>query len=577
MFDHYYQAELSYLREMGRSFARKHPALAGMLAERSTDPDVERLLEGFVFVAARLRQRIDDAAPELIESLVELLLPHALRPTPAASIVQFCAPTKAARGRVRVERGTRLLSKPAHGTRCTFTTTRAVDLLPVQLVSCRLDDGRSVKPELCLRFEAEPGAESAVYGREGLRLHLHGEHALTTQLYLWLARHLSGVSLRAADGRSVELGADSVRLPGFGNHDSLLPWPAFSPHSARVLLEYVTLPSKFLFIDIVALDRAAHVASSSFELVLRFQKPPPLPSRLPEHTLRLHCAPIVNLFEVAAEPLRVGIDERASLLRAAGVDPSHMEVFSVQSVTGIAPSAERRVYPPFHSFEQATRPASDVGYYKLTRALSPVDEGTHTSLALHRSPEATLVRERETLSIELLCTNRGLPVELQVGDVATASSDLPSGVTFSNIARLSPPLRAPLGSDLLWRLVSQLAITRRSLADRDTLIALLSSYQLHDQSDRADTRAQRARVAAIRSVGVETVTRVLGGVAARGSMYRVELDQAGFASEGDVFLFGKVLHRVLALDAHVNTFADLHVSISPSQLSFRYAAELSPQ
>lgn len=574
MFDHYYQAELSHLRELGRSFAHKHPALAGMLAERSTDPDVERLLEGFAFVAARLRQRIDDAAPELIESLVELLLPHALRPTPASSIVEFRHTSAPARGRVHVERGTRLLAKPANGTRCTFTTTRAIDVLPLQLVSSRLEEGAGTKPELVLRFEAEPGTEPAIYRREGLCLYLHGEHALTTQLLLWLARHLSSVSLRAPDGTCVELGADVVRLPGFANEDTLLPWPMFSPHSARLLLEYVTLPSKFLFFDIVALDRAAHLASSSFELVLRFSKPPPLPSRLPEHTLRLHCVPIVNLFEVSAEPLRVGVDERPTLLRAAGVDPSHMEVFSVRSVTGITPGAGRRDYPPFHSFQQASPLAADFGHYKLTRLPSPVDDGTHTSLTLHRALETALVRARETLSIELLCTNRCLPLELQVGDVAVASADLPSGLTFSNITRVSPPVRAPLGTDLLWQLVSQLALTRRSLADRDALTALLSSFGLHDGSDLAERRAQRARVAALRSVHVETVTRVVGGVAARGSLYRIELEQAGFTSEGDAFLFAAVLHRILALDAHVNTFSDLHVTLMPSQLSFRYAAEL---
>jgi type VI secretion system protein ImpG len=468
-----------------------------------------------------------------------------------------------------------LLARPVQGTRCTFTTTRAVDVLPLQLVSSRLDEATGTRPELVLRFEAEPGTESAIYRREGLGLHLHGEHALTTQLFLWLARHLGSVSLRAPDGACVELGADAVRLPGFTNTDTLLPWPAFSPHSARVLLEYATLPSKFLFFDVVALDRAAHLASSSFELVLRFVKPPPLPTRLPEHTLRLHCVPIINLFEVSAEPLRVSTDERATLLRAAGVDPSHMEVFSVQSVTGIAPGAERRDYPPFHSFQQASLSAADGGHYKLTRVPSPVDEGTHTSLTLHRELETTPLRGRETLSIELLCTNRSLPLELQVGDVAVASSDLPSGLTFSNIARLSPPVRAPLGTDLLWQLVSQLALTRRSLADRDALAALLSSFGLHDRSELADRRAQRARIAALRSVQVETVTRVIGGVVARGSLYRVELDQAGFGSEGDAFLFGAVLHRVLALDALVNTFADLHVTLAPSQRSFRYAAELS--
>ena len=585
MFDNYYQAELSSLRELGRSFAGKHPALAGMLSERGTDPDVERLLEGFAFVAARLHQRIDDAVPELIESLLELLLPHTLRPTPAASIVEFRSQARTQRGKLRVERGTRLSSRPARGTHCTFTTAHPLDVSPLRLVASRLDDGSSTRPELTLRFEAEPGTESLWLGaqgatrsstarRAGLRLHLHGELATTTQLYLWFARHLSGVSVRASDG-SVALGPDAVRLSGFDEHEALLPWPAFSAHSARILLEYFTLPAKFLFVELTELERAAQLASGSFEVVFCFHKPPPLASRLPDDVLRLHCVPVVNLFEVSAEPVRAGIDERATLLRAAGVEPAHMEVFSVQSVIGTTRGAERRSYQPFHSFQHAQSAAHDFAYYKLTRRPSPVDDGTHTLLSLQRAPESALARDRETLSIELLCTNRALPAELQTGDICVPTTDVPSGLSFANLSHISPAVSAPLGSDRLWHLLSHSAATRRSLADREVLVSMLSLYGLPEQSDLAEARSKRAKIEAICSVRVETITRVVGGVAARGSLYRVELDRAGFASDGDAFLFGAVLHQVFALDAQVNSFADLCVTLSPSALQWRYLAEPS--
>ena len=78
-FNHYYQAELTYLRDMGRAFAEAHPTVAGLLSERGTDPDVERLLEGFAFLTGRIHQRIDAALPTLVEGLTEMLLPHFTR------------------------------------------------------------------------------------------------------------------------------------------------------------------------------------------------------------------------------------------------------------------------------------------------------------------------------------------------------------------------------------------------------------------------------------------------------------------------------------------------------------------
>ncbi len=573
MFETYFQAERSYFRDMGRAFAEKHPALAGMLAERGTDPDVERLLEGFAFMTARLRQRIDDAAPELVETLAELLMPHLVRPTPASTIVEFRPAAKSLRGRLRVERGARLLSKAVRGTRCTFTTARALDILPLRLLGFRLDDTAQSRPELTLRFELEPGGEPSVFTREGVRLHLHGESPTVSQLYLWLSSYVASVAVRSAQG-SVELAPRSVRPIGFDRGDALFPWPAFSPHSVRALLEYFTLPAKFLFVDLTDLDRAAHLATSSFELCLRFHKPPALPTRLPDDALRLHCTPAVNLFEVGAEPVRAGFDERPTLLRAGGIDPAHMEVFSVRSVTGLH-RRERAIYEPFHSFRHALPGARHAGFYKLTRQPSPVDDGMHTSLSLQRGA-ALPDGSEEALSIELTCTNRSLTQELQADDINTPSADIPSGVAFSNIARVSAPARPPLGSDLLWHFLSHLACSRRSLADAPVLKTLLSLYAASDRTDHAASRVHRARIEAIASVRAETVTRVVRGVAAHGSRYDIELDQSGFASEGDAFLFGSVLHQLLAVDARLNTFADLRLSLSPSGSQFRYDAELAP-
>ena len=83
----YYQDELAYLRELGREFAEAHPALAPMLAERSGDPDVERLLEGVAFLTGRVRQKLDDELPQAIQGIAQLLFPDLVRPMPAAAML----------------------------------------------------------------------------------------------------------------------------------------------------------------------------------------------------------------------------------------------------------------------------------------------------------------------------------------------------------------------------------------------------------------------------------------------------------------------------------------------------------
>ena len=90
----YYERELTYLRQMGGEFARKYPRVAGRLLldpDSCGDPHVERLLEGFAFMAARVHRRLDDDFPQLSESLLNLLYPSYLRPIPSMTIVE-CLP-----------------------------------------------------------------------------------------------------------------------------------------------------------------------------------------------------------------------------------------------------------------------------------------------------------------------------------------------------------------------------------------------------------------------------------------------------------------------------------------------------
>ena len=89
MFSKFYQSELAFLRATGSAYAEAHPQAAGFLSGRGNDPDVERLLEGFAFLAARIRERLEDGLPEVTHDLTELLLPQYLRPLPAATVVEF--------------------------------------------------------------------------------------------------------------------------------------------------------------------------------------------------------------------------------------------------------------------------------------------------------------------------------------------------------------------------------------------------------------------------------------------------------------------------------------------------------
>src|SRR6201995_1107677 len=87
----YYERELAYVRQLGAEFAQKYPRVASRLLlepDRCDDPHVERLLEGFAFMAARVHLRVDDDFPEITSALLGIVSPHYLRPIPSMSVVE---------------------------------------------------------------------------------------------------------------------------------------------------------------------------------------------------------------------------------------------------------------------------------------------------------------------------------------------------------------------------------------------------------------------------------------------------------------------------------------------------------
>src|SRR4051794_541404 len=89
----YYERELSFLRDMGSEFAEKYPKIASRLlidpTNESADPHVERIVQAFALLAARVHVKLDDDFPEITEALLSIVYPHLIRPIPSMAVVEF--------------------------------------------------------------------------------------------------------------------------------------------------------------------------------------------------------------------------------------------------------------------------------------------------------------------------------------------------------------------------------------------------------------------------------------------------------------------------------------------------------
>ncbi|MBN1850092.1 MAG: type VI secretion system baseplate subunit TssF [Deltaproteobacteria bacterium] len=551
MFNRYFQQELDNLKDLGAEFSKAHPALAPMLSGRSTDPDVDRLLEGTAFLTALLRQKLDDEFPEIIHELVQLIWPHYLRPLPSASIVAF-TPKPILKQSLIIPKGVQLASTPIEETSCLFQTCYPVEVHPLRVLDASLVETSGQSPAIRLSMEFL-GANLEDWRPTSLRFFLGGDYPTAADLYLILRRYVKSIHIQSeGSSNGVILTPEHLKPVGFSLMDGIIPYPANSFPGYRTIQEYFILPEKFLFLDLIGWEHWQERGSGNrFEVRFELNQIPMMIPRLKTNHFVLSATPVINVFPFDADPIRLDHRKTEYRVRPSSRKDTHYQIYSIEKVTGfIQGTAEERTYLPFEYF--SPKPKADPVYH-ITIKHSPVRSGIDLYLSVAYPPESGLPAS-ETLSIELLCTNGFLPQAIRAGDISLPTSSSPEQVTFKNLSPPSSHILPPVGTALLWRLISHLSLNYASLASTKNIQELLSLYLFQDPHKPEGFLANQKRIAGIQSIQSMGADRLVSGVMMRGREIQLEARHDHFASQGDLFLFGSVLDSFLGSYASMNTF-----------------------
>ena len=555
MIDKYYQRELSKLRDLASEFAKTHPALAPMLSGRSSDPDVERLLEGTAFLSGMIYEKLDNDFPEIVHGLVKLIFPHYLRPIPSATLIRF-TPKASLRETITIKKGTSIKSVKSQGESCTFTTSYDVELSPLSVasVSFSTPGGGSGLLQIRLRLR---GMDLASFKPDSIRFHLAGSFSDASKRYMFFFNRLRHVRIKSRDGCSADLGVSAVNPVGFNSENYIIPFPDRSFPGYRILQEFFILPEKFLFFDINGLGQwKKRGTDPEFTLEFEFAN---LPSELPpmrEEHFQLFVSPALNLFHYQADPILLDHTKKEYPIRVGGENPEHYQIYSINKVTGLAQGTlKKREYLPFELFnpQVETTPV-----YALNHRLSPLDAKAEIHLSV-AYPGGRPDSDLETLSLEIMCTNASLPDSLGVGDVRIPTYNSPELAEFSNIIPPTAPVQPPLGRNMLWRLLSHLFLNYLSVATAENLRSILKLYIFTETTNRAAVLANTQRVEAISEIKVKASDQFVNGQLLRGQEILIRLDRQAFTGNGDMFLFGSVLDVFLGNYAAVNSYTRLTI------------------
>jgi type VI secretion system protein ImpG len=591
----YFDDELRHLRDVAWEFAQEHEKIGSRLAlDRNGcgDPYVERLMEGFAFLAARIQRKLDDEFPSFTSHLLEMVYPDYLAPTPSMIVVALEPDPRAGNlgDGYRVDRDTRLMSRlgASEETRCTFLTKHPVELWPIRLADARYITGsnlarhgvggrRDVKAALHLRLETFGDAPFQQLALDHLPLYLTGSEGLGLRLYEAIIGHGVGVIAQPA----AETPAWQHHLPraaigtwGFEDELALLPCSLRSFHGYRLLKEFFSFAERFLFARLSGLAPAIRRCDDHrLDLfVLLDNTSLVLDGAVTAEQIALFATPAINLFPKSAEPIVIKPHERDLHVVVDRTHDLDYEVHSLRRVRGFGDNLEWS-FAPF--YEVTDRRSGDQGFYTLERRPRVISTqqrrhggprssylGSEVYVTL-TDPSGPEVSQLQRLTADALCSNRDLPLHMPLG-VGLSHFAADSGAPLDKITCIAgptPPRPSLARGRASWQLINHLALNYRSIVDdangggAAALRALLALYQ--------PAPAGKDELEGVVRVASRPVVRRLpvpGPITfGRGLEIELELEEQSLR-DPKAFLLGAVLEQFFAKYVTLNSFTETVVT-----------------
>lgn len=481
----FYRKEMDYLLTVGQEFAKAYPGVAQELelsAKGSSDPHVERLLESFAFLTARLQMEIEDHHALISQNLLSVLYPQMTEPFPSCVMMKLTPPKDSIdlfKGRVLPAR-TPLSTTSKEGITCKFQTTMDTTIWPLEVEDATYVRTNTVTlPKVELKspwllkisLKSLAGMLSDMCVDE-LSFHLSSDMLTAFTLLRWLNTydtHQSIPILWSTPNTSALkcLPPDSLGSVGFEANQDILPRTPYVSSAQRWLWDFFHFPQKFLFFSVKNLA-TAFKQSNTESIDLFF----PLgaattPEKWPlnKNNVMLGCVPAVNLFSKTSEPIRLDYKKTLYPLVPDYLLERSTEVHSIQKISSATnidePSEE---LAPFFSYTHDMEKREQQSFWIAHRTQSKSKEvvGTEMMLSFVDYRVKTKASEEKTIYAHTLCTNRRYAEKIPVQTRFDVLGDF-SGLHAHSLSQPTRQTKIEPNSKKQWQFINHLAMDHLGL------------------------------------------------------------------------------------------------------------------
>ena len=611
----YYNIELQHIRELAGEFALEFPKIASHLGLESfecADPYVERLLEGFAYMAARVQLKVDAEFPQFTQNLLEMVYPHYLAPTPSMVIVQF--EPDLMEGSLNegflVPRKTSLRAQISKNeqTACEYRTAHDLTLWPLEIKEAEYLSGAStvantgapsltgVKAGIRLRLKTTAGLKFNQLSLDNLPIYLRGVGQLPSKIYEQLLANTIAVAIQPVSNSVTWqhiIRHNPIVAVGFDENQALLPHSRRSFQGYRLLQEYFAFSERFMFVELTQLQTAlCQCEDDELDIIILLNRHnPDLVNSIDISRFALFCTPAVNIFPKKVDRVHLTQQTTEYHVIPDRTRPLDYEIYQITEAMGFGSTADdKQEFLPFYQ-ASTTDHRQKRAYYSIKRlprvqSMRQKLQGPRSSYAgnefyisLVDANEAPFRNQLKQLGIDALCTNRDLALNLPLG-IGKTDFTIQIGAPVASIHCLVGPTKPRASNahkDSAWKLISHLSLNYLSLCnsnEKEGAMALRSLLALYCENNDANSRKQVEGLLSITSKPIVRRINSAGPIVfGRGLEITIIVDESAFEGSG-VFLFGAVLAQFFAHYVSLNSFTETVLSTTDRGEVMRWTAKV---
>lgn len=569
----YFIRELEYLSSEGQYFSKLHPAEARRLNVSELgvrDPHIDRLIESFAFLSARINRSIDQEYPQLIYFLMRKLYFNIVGAIPSCAIVTANVNEILCQNPLGTEIKANTLIETANNEGCIYEyrTVYPIVLWPITITEIKKCVSNEIagldeyiaSPALSIELRRE-SAPINMLRLNKIRFYINLPDMDAHDFYEAIFTKTAEVVITDGENIITRQNADSIKEVGFEKEESLIQFPDNDYNKLKIILDFIFFERKFMFFDIM-LDDASQI-NHILKINIIFKSGVILPSLNP-HSIKLHCTPVINLSKCYSEPLRLSPGIRSHVLTPNIKFREYYEMHSIEKVYISLPGEDAKEVLPIFGFDMQGINEPIYWTFSQEESLKSKFQGADLSISIINHKFDPLEENETTVYAHLNCFSSNYD------DLAEKSMKLKFSEIYpiKNVELLTIPSRPikPLqDTRIIWALYSCLRFNSLSLLENNGTLIIKSILKT---VNRFEQNIMSHNIDAIKNIKIDETAAQIGdryfSLAEKGSAITLDLSKSDY-SGGTPYLFAAVLERFMGGLAAINSFTQVTLNYTDTQ------------